>query len=285
VKPAPFRYYRATTPEEAVALLGELGDDAKVIAGGQSLVPMMNLRLARPTALVDVNRVPGLAYVLDTPAALRVGALARHRQLEQYPAPLSGLAVLPRAARLVGHYPIRVRGTIGGSIAHADPAAEWCLIAVLLDAEIVALGPRGVRTVPASELFVGPFQTVLAPDEMLVEVRFPRRYDHTAVDEVSRRHGDFAIVAAAAAYDRGASEQITSARVALGGVAGTAVRVENAERLLIGERPHPDLYAEAGRVAASAIDPPADAHGDAEFRRDLARALVQRTLTAAEALR
>jgi aerobic carbon-monoxide dehydrogenase medium subunit len=285
VKPAPFLYYRATTPEEAVALLGELGDDAKVIAGGQSLVAMMNLRLARPTALVDVNRIPGLAYVLDTPAALRVGALARHRQLEQYPAPLPGLAVLPRAARLVGHYPIRVRGTIGGSIAHADPTAEWCLMAVLLDAEVVALGPRGVRTVPASELFIGPFQTVLAPDEMLVEVRFPRRYDHAAVDEVSRRHGDFAIVAAAAAYDRGASGQITSARVALGGVAGTAVRVEEAERLLMGERPHPDLFAEAGRVAASVIDPTPDAHGDVEFRRDLARALVQRTLTAAEALR
>ena len=176
MKPAPFAYHRAHSVAEAVALLAELGDEAKILAGGLSLVPMMNFRLARPTALVDVSRIAGLSYLrADAADGLRIGALTTHRAVEisRDPAVLGDFGVLPRSARWIGHYPIRSRGTFGGSIAHADPAAEWCLLAVLLDARIVLTGPDGQRTVPAAEFFEGYYSTAAGPDEMITEIWFP----------------------------------------------------------------------------------------------------------------
>src|SRR5207302_3640680 len=174
--PASFAYHRPGSVPEAVALLAELGDEAKILAGGLSLVPMMNFRLARPSDLVDVTRIPGLSYLRADGDGLRIGALTTHRAIETStdPAVLADFGVLPRAARWIGHYPIRSRGTFGGSIAHADPAAEWCLLAVLLGAEVVLAGPRGPRTVPAAEFFQGYYTTAADPDEMVTELRFPR---------------------------------------------------------------------------------------------------------------
>lgn len=282
MKPAAFEFRRASTVEEAVGQLEELGDDAKLLAGGQSLVPMMNFRLVRPSALVDVTGVGGLQYVEGEGEGLRIGALTPHRWVElmEDPEVLEGFGVLKRAARWVGHYPIRTRGTFGGSIAHADPSAEWCMLAVLLDAEIVVLGPGGERVIPASEFFYGFFMTALEPTEMVVEVRFPEPAPHAAIQEFARRAGDFAIVAAAVSVD--ASEgKSRSASVVLGGVADVPLRVEEAEKVLEGAELGAEAFEEAGREAARAIDPASDIHGSAEYRRDLASVLVKRALAEA----
>ena len=177
MKPASFAYHRAASVGEALELLAREGEDAKVIAGGQSLVPLMAFRLARPSALIDINRITELRFVRRDGDALRVGALATHRDIETNAEPgvLEGYSILPRAARFIGHYPIRTRGTFGGSIAHADPTAEWCMLALLLDTEIVIAGPQGSRTVAASDFFLGVFTTALGADEVVTEVHFPGR--------------------------------------------------------------------------------------------------------------
>ncbi|WP_052665239.1 FAD binding domain-containing protein [Nitriliruptor alkaliphilus] len=278
MKPAPFLYRRAETLEHALALLAEHGDEAKLIAGGQSLAAVMNLRLSRPELLIDIDRLPGMSYVLPEDGGVRIGALTRHRHLERYPAPLDGFDLLPAAAELVGHYPIRTRGTFGGSIAHADPAAEWVLVATLLDARIRIAGRHGTRTVPAAEFFHGFFTTAVGPDELVTEVVLPAGRDRSAIAEFARRHGDFAVVAATVAFDLDEDGTIRRPRLALGGVGATAVRVPAAEEMLEGEHPRPELFAAAGQAAARGIDPPADAHGDAGYRRHLTRTLVQRAL-------
>lgn len=277
MKPAPFAYHRAESLAHALELLAQLGDGAKVLAGGQSLVAMMNFRLVRPAALIDVMRVPGLSYILQDNGALRVGALTRHRDVERYPAPLDGFRVLPRAARWVGHVPIRTRGTFGGSIAHGDPASEWCILASLLDAEIVVAGPRGRRVIGVGDFFDGFLSTALEPDELLVEVRFPRPFGHSALQEFARRHGDFAIVAAAVAFDV-AEGIVRNARVALGGVAATVRRVPEAEAELEGAEPSQERFAAAARAAAAAVDPPGDIHGSSQYRKDLTAVMVGRAL-------
>jgi aerobic carbon-monoxide dehydrogenase medium subunit len=279
VKPAAFEYIRVDTVDEAVARLGELGDDAKIIAGGQSLAPMMNFRLARPSALVDITRIPSLRYMYRQGGALRIGALTTHHTVEtsRDPGLADGYDVLRRAARWVGHYPIRTRGTFGGSIAHADPSAEWPMLALLLDAEVVAVGPEGERTIPAAELFQGFMMTSLAPDELLTEVRFPAPAPHAAISEFARRHGDFAIVAAAVALDMD-DGVCRSARVVLGGVADAPVRVAEAEEALAGATLGDDTLIAAGRAAADAIDPPSDLHGSGDYRRELASVLVKRAV-------
>ena len=282
MKPAAFEFRRASTVEEAVGQLEELGDDAKLLAGGQSLVPMMNFRLVRPSALVDVTGVDGLQYVEAEGEGLRIGALTPHRWVEvmEDPEVLEGFGVLKRAARWVGHYPIRTRGTFGGSIAHADPSAEWCMLAVLLDAEIIVLGPGGERVIPASEFFYGFFMSALEPTEMVVEVRFPEPAPHAAIQEFARRAGDFAIVAAAVSVEVSEGKS-RSASVVLGGVADVPLRVEEAEKVLEGAELGPEAFEEAGREAAKAIDPASDIHGSAEYRRDLAAVLVKRALAEA----
>jgi len=268
--------------EEGIEQLTELGDDAKLLAGGQSLVAMMNFRLVRPSALVDITPIPDLQYLEPDGAGLKVGALTPHRWVEEMEDPdlLEYFSVLKEAARWVGHYPIRTLGTFGGSIAHADPSAEWCMLAVLLDAEIVAVGPQGERVIPASDFFQGFFMTALEPDEMVVEVRFPEPAPHASVQEFARRAGDFAIVSAAVALDV-RDRECHSARVVLGGVSDVPLRIPEAERVLERADIGREAFDEAGQEAAKAIDPPSDVHGDADYRRDLSAVLVRRALTEA----
>ena len=279
MKPAPFTYHRARSAEEAVSLLAELGDDAKLLAGGQSLVAMMNFRLARPAALVDISRLAELRYVRVHDGELRIGALALHRDLERLAGPgvLAGFGMLPRAARYIGHYAIRAAGTFGGSIAHADPAAEWCMAAMLFDAQIVAHGPGGDRVIPAASFFKGFLETALRPDEMIIEVRLPAPRPGAAICEFARRHGDFAIVAVAAAVDSEGGA-CRGARVVLGGVAGTVQRAVGAEAALIGSGLDADAIAAAAEGAAAEIDPPGDIHGSAEYRRHLVQVLAARAI-------
>jgi carbon-monoxide dehydrogenase medium subunit len=278
VKPAPFAYHRAHSVAEAVALLAELGDEAKILAGGLSLVPMMNFRLARPAALVDVSRIEGLSYLRPGPdGGLRVGALTTHRAVEtsRDPAVLRGFGVLPRSARWIGHYPIRCRGTFGGSIAHADPASEWCLLAVLLDAQVVLTGPGGERVVPAAGFFEGYYGTAAGPDEMVTEVRFPGPAPKAVLTEFAQRQGDFAVVAAAVSADV-ADGVCRHGRVVLGGVGPLPVEVDTAP--LSGQPATRETWQAMGEHAAGQIDPPADTHGDAGFRRRLTATLVSRAL-------
>ena len=282
MKPAAFKYQRANTVEEGIEQLTELGGEAKLLAGGQSLVAMMNFRLVRPSALVDITPIPDLQYLEPDGEGLKVGALTPHRWIEEMEDPdlLEDFSVLKEAARWVGHYPIRTLGTFGGSIAHADPSAEWCMLAVLLDAEIVAVGPEGERVIPASDFFQGFFMTALEPDEMVVEVRFPEPAPHASIQEFARRAGDFAIVSAAVSLDV-RDKECHSARVVLGGVSDVPLRVPEAERVLERADISREAFDEAGQEAAKAIDPPSDVHGDADYRRDLSAVLVRRALTEA----
>ncbi len=279
MKPATFEYHRVGTVGEAVERLGELGEDAKLLAGGQSLVPMMNFRLARPPALVDISRVAELRYLTREGDTLRIGALTSHLAIERMDAPelLDGFSFLKEAAHWVGHYPIRTRGTFGGSVAHADPAAEWCLLAVLLDAEIVARGPGGERTIAAADFLLGFLTNALDPDEVLVEVRFPRPASRAALHEYARRRGDFAIVAAAVAVDV-EEDTCRSARIVIGGVDDVPVRIGEAEAALAGSRLEAEAIEEAAQAAARAVDPASDIHGSAEYRRHLTAVLVTRAL-------
>ena len=281
MKPAPFAYHRAHSVAEAVALLTELGDEAKILAGGLSLVPMMNFRLARPAALVDVSRLEGLSYLrADAADGLRIGALTTHRTVEtsRDPAVLGGFGVLPRSARWIGHYPIRSRGTFGGSIAHADPASEWCLLAVLLGARIVLTGPDGPRTVPAAGFFEGYYSTAARPDEMITEVWFPAPAPNAVLTEFAHRQGDFAVVAAAVSADISGGA-CRKGRVVLGGVGPLPVEVDAGP--LGGQPATEETWRAMGEHAARQIDPPDDTHGDAGFRRRLAATLVARALAEA----
>jgi aerobic carbon-monoxide dehydrogenase medium subunit len=284
VKPAPFAYYRAHSVAEAVALLAELGDEAKILAGGLSLVPMMNFRLARPAALIDVTRIAGLSYLrADQQDGLRVGALTTHRTVEtsRDPRVLAGFGVLPRSAHWIGHYPIRSRGTFGGSIAHADPSSEWCMLAMLLGARVILTGPAGPRTLPAAEFFEGYYSTAARPDEMITELWFPEPAPRAVLTEFAQRQGDFAVVAAAVSSD--ITEGVCrSGRVVLGGVGPLPVEV-NAEALA-GRPATEQTWQAMGEHAASQIDPPEDTHGDGEFRRRLTVTLVSRALAEAARL-
>ena len=277
MKPPPFEYHRAFSAQEAVATLAELGEDAKILAGGQSLTPMMNFRLARPSALVDINNVAELDYVRRDGDVLRVGALTRHRTIELATGPdiTDGFAVLPKAARWIGHYPIRTRGTIGGSIAHADPSAEWCLLARMFDAVIVVLGPDGSRKIPAAEWFQGFLSTVCAPDELVTEIVFPRPRRHAALTEFAQRQGDFGIAAAAVAVE--VTDGVCSdVSVVLGGVSGEPFRIPEIEEALAGEPATASTWASAGRMAAELATPSSDAHGSASYRKHLVGTLTAR---------
>ncbi len=281
MKPAAFEYYAPRTLEEALGLLEEHQDEAKVLAGGQSLVPAMNFRLARPAVLVDIAHVPDLDRIDEAdPASVTIGARVRHLDLEHntIAGPLGSL--IASTGRWVGHYPIRVRGTFGGSLAHADPAAEWCALARALDAEIHCRSTTGERTVGAGDFFEQmAFTTCLEPDELLVGVRLPRLGDSWGVGmaEFARRWGDFAIVLAVAAVERD-GDSIAGARIALGGVAGGPVRAANAEALMAGRPATAETAAAAAAAAAEEVDPTGDIHGSADYRRDLVRAMVTRAL-------
>jgi aerobic carbon-monoxide dehydrogenase medium subunit len=277
VKPAPFAYHLAHDVAETVAMLADLGEDAKILAGGQSLVPMMNFRLARPTDLVDITRIPGLSYLRRDEHGLHIGALTPHRAIETTTdhTVLDGFGVLPRAARWIGHYPIRTRGTFGGSIAHADPASEWCLLAVALGAEVVLHGPAGRRTVPAPEFFQGFYSTAARTDEMIVEVAFPWPAPHAALTEFAYRQGDFAIVAAAVAVSL-TDGACSSVRVVLGGVGGLPFTVDTSE--LCGLPATAATWRAAGELAAAQVEPPSDELASAAYRTRLTSTLVAQAL-------
>ncbi|MDT7588672.1 MAG: 2-furoyl-CoA dehydrogenase binding subunit [Pseudonocardiales bacterium] len=269
MKPAAFTYHRPGSVAGAVGLLRDLGDDAKLIAGGQSLVAMMNFRLARPEHLIDIRRVPGLDQIRREGDCLRIGALVTHHAVEI--ASLGAeFAVLSRAMRWVGHLPIRTRGTIGGSLAHADATAEWCLLAVLLDAVIVVEGPAGRRSVAAADFFQGVFTTALEPDELIVEVVFPRPAPRAALTEFAERRGDFAIVAAAVDLDL--------PRIVLGGVSTVPFVAPVSGEWSGGTTPHSRLAEEAAAAVRVRDEPGVSAH----YRRGLVRTLVQRACEEAE---
>jgi carbon-monoxide dehydrogenase medium subunit len=286
MKPAAFRYFAPRTVDEALLLLAEHGEEGKVLAGGQSLVPAMNFRLARPASLIDINRIAALDYIREEGEVLRIGALARHARFE---APVAGGALarlLPLVARHIAHVPIRTRGTFGGSLAHADPASEWCLVAAVLDAEMVIAGGRGSRVLRPDGYFVGALTTALEPDELLTEIRLPLldRHWRTGFVEFSRRAGDYALAMCAACL-RFEDGRVAEARVAVGGAAERPTRIAAAERLLVGGDAGSDARRAAGELAAAAIEPLEDIQASAAYRRDLVGAMVERALALAQAQR
>lgn len=278
MKPARFEYFQPATVGEAVSLLGAV-DDAKVLAGGQSLVPAMNFRLSRPAALVDINRIEGLDTIGFASGWLTIGALARHRAFERpvVEGPLGSLLVT--AVHFVGHLPIRVRGTFAGSLAHADPASEWCVIARTVDAEIVASSGAGERTIAADDFFRTVFTTDLRSDELLTSVRLPVLDSSFRVGfaEFSRRAGDFALVIAVAVV-KVKNGAITQASIGIGGAADKPLRMTHAENSLVGQEAVPEICEEAADLAAAEVDPLADIHGSSDYRRDLVRAMTKRAL-------
>lgn len=279
MKPAAFEYVAPRTVDQAVGLLDKHADQAKVLAGGQSLVPLMNMRLARPGVLVDINRLRVLEYIVATPSALRIGALTRQRAVETSRLVAERCPLLRDALRLVGHVQIRNRGTIGGSIAHADPAAELTAVLAALGGEVTVQGPRGVRAIPAADLFVSYLTTSLDARELLTEVRFPTLPAGAGWSwmETARRHGDFALagVGVILAVRHGV---IGDLRIALTGVGPTPVRAAEAERVLTGGVPSEALWAEAADVVRAAIEPDGDIHASAEYRRHVSGVLAQRAL-------
>jgi carbon-monoxide dehydrogenase medium subunit len=282
MKLPPVEYEAPTTVAEAIDLLAEHGDEASMLAGGQSLIPLLALRLARPEVLIDINRVDELSGVSAADGHVTIGAMTRDYVAEESGTVADTLPLLAAALPLIGHEAIRSRGTIGGSLAHADPAAELPAVARALDAEFVVRGPSGTRVIPAAQWFDGYLTTSRRPDELLAEVRFPAAGPGTGVsfEEVARRHGDFAIVGLATSlvFSGGA---ISEARLAFAGVSDVPVRAAAAEDLLAGERPSAELFDEAARRATEELDPPADLHGSSDYRKTVAAAVVRRGLRAA----
>jgi carbon-monoxide dehydrogenase medium subunit len=279
MKPSSFTYVRPQSIQQALALLADGHEDSKIIAGGQSLVPMMNFRLARPARLIDINDLHELSGVRLDDGRVHIGALTRHVVLQntQLDGPLGVL--LRQSASLIGHLPIRTRGTFGGSLAHSDAASEWCLVARLLDAEMTVNSVRGTRVIPAADFFVSVFTTAMEADELLTSISLPLLADDhwVGVVEFTRRAGDFAIVAVLTDVVLD-GDTVTSARVCIGGVADRPHRSAAAESALIGGTWGAALMRDAAEAAAAEVNPPSDAHGDASYRRDLVRALVPRAL-------
>ncbi len=286
MKPATFDYHAPATLDSAIALLLQYKGDARLLAGGQSLLPMMNFRIVTPAAIVDLNRIPDLAYIRVENATVRIGAMTRHRAVEFSPVIAERLPLLAEAIRLVAHLPIRSRGTIGGSLAHADPAAELPMVLQALEGEVVARGPKGERVVKAADLFEGMLTTSLAADEVISEVRFPAMPARAgyAVEEFARRRGDFAIAAVAVVIERD-GERCTKARIATAGVGPASIRLAAAEAILERDGVTDDAIDRAAATAAELVSPPTDQQGTAAYRRHLTRVLTERALRRARAAR
>jgi carbon-monoxide dehydrogenase medium subunit len=279
MKPAPFHYHRPATAADAVSLLGELGDGAKVLAGGQSLIPMLALRLAVFDHLVDVGRVEGLSGIERRNGSLWIGAGTTDAVVEHSDEVARAVPLLTRATPFVGHFQIRNRGTVGGSLAHADPAGEYPAVALALDAELSALSRRGERRSPAREFFTGLWSTALEPDELLTGASFPVWSGRCgfAVEEVARRHGDFAIAGAAVAVELNGDDSVTRCAIGLIGMGSTPLRASAAEAA-VGQVD----ASEVGRLAVSDLDNvPSDLHGSAEYRTRVGAVVVERAVTRA----
>lgn len=278
MKPAAFEYERPASVADAVAALGA-ADEAKILAGGQSLIPMMNFRLAAPPVLVDISRIPGLDRIEVRDGRLRIGGLVTHQRVATSETVAAALPILSAAAALIGHLAIRNRGTVAGSLAHSDPAAEWPLLCRLLDARVSVHGPTGPRTVAGGDLNTGFFETCLGPQDLITGVEFDAGDQGAGwgFTEFARRHGDFALVMSAAVVEL-TDGAISDARIGLGAVGPTAVRATDAEQSLIGQAPSDAALDEAAGLAADACSPASDAHASADYRRRLVRVLTGRAL-------
>jgi carbon-monoxide dehydrogenase medium subunit len=280
MKPAPFQYHAPKTVDEAVKMLAEVaGEDGRILAGGQSLVPIMAFRLARPAHLVDINGVEAFKRLVVDGDKLSIGACVRHAAFHKpvVDGPLGRL--LAKVVRHIAHYPIRTRGTFCGSVAHADPASEWCLVSAALDAEMVAKSAKGTRTIRATDYFQGIMTTALNEDELLVEVRLPilPADTRTGFYEFNRRAGDFALGMALVTY-RVENGVISEPRVALGGVEPLPRRIPQAEAALVGQPPGRQAFEAAAAAASAEVDPLEDAVTSAEYRRDLTGTVTRRAL-------
>lgn len=280
MKPPKFSYACPQSVEEALALLAHGGEDTKLLAGGQSLVPLLNLRMAQVSALIDMNRLTELSFIRRENGTLHIGALTRHRQLEVSDEARAALPLLSRAAAEVGHLAIRNRGTIGGSLAHADPAAEWPLVAVTLDARFVLRSQGKTRTAAARDFFLAPLTTTLAADEMLCEVHFPVPTGKAiwGFQELCRRPGDFALAAVACQLMLDQNGACTAASLAVGGAHSTPLLIAEVEKILKGSQGEDEALKAAAEVAAGLVEPPSDVHGSSEFRRKMVKVLTVRAL-------
>jgi CO/xanthine dehydrogenase FAD-binding subunit len=282
MKPASFDLVTARSVDEAVAALAAGNGAAKLLAGGQSLVPMLNFRLIQPIVLVDINRLPDLAAVTDQPGGVRLGALARHRAVETSPLIAERFPVLAAALAHVGHLAIRNRGTVGGSLAHADPAAEWPMMALLLDAKIRTAAPQGGSVIDAKDFFVGALATALSEAEMVTGIDLPAlaRGMGWGFEELARRQGDFAIAAVGALIATDGT-RCSDARIVMAGGGDTARRAAAAEALLRGQALTQKAIAAAARAVRDAAAPSTDLHASADYRRHVLEVLARRALAAA----
>ena len=288
MKPPPFTYHRPTSPDEALDLLAQLGDEAKVLAGGQSLVAILNLRLARPAHLIDINRLDGPLAQIEAAAdgGIRFGALVRQRAAEQAPLVRERAPLVAEALPYIGHQQIRNRGTICGNLAHADPASELPAVAVALDAQMIARSKaRGERSIAAADFFRGYLTTALEPDELLVEFRLPAWPVGAggSFQEVARRHGDYALVGVAAVVQVDATGTCTDARLGVTGAGPGPVRAREAEAALAGQPLSTDAINAAAERVVAVLDPVSDVHATAAYRRHVAGVLARRALEAAAA--
>lgn len=279
MKPAPFEYHVPTTVEEALAHLSHYGGEAKLLAGGQSLMPLLNFRLSRPAALVDINRIGALSYITEENGTLRLGALTRQRAIERSDVVRSRLPLLTEATALVGHLPIRTRGTIGGSLAHADPSAEYPAVLTALEGQVVARGAGGERILRPEEFFRTYLTTSLGPDEILTEVRLPIPPPGSgwAFEEFSRRHGDFALVGIAALL-LVEGKRCAKARLVAAGAGPVPARLRGAEEILERDGLTEQSFEAAAARAAELVEPDSDIHASAAFRRHLTRVFTLRAL-------
>jgi carbon-monoxide dehydrogenase medium subunit len=280
MKPAPFEYHRPVSLAETFDLLDRYGDDGRILAGGQSLVPMLNMRLVTPRAVIDINRLPGLDSIRMTPAGLVIGALARHETLERSALAREHAPLIAAAMPHVGHAAIRTRGTVGGSLALADPAAELPACAVALDATIGLTSRRGRRDVPAADFFRGIYATALEPGEIVTDLMVPRATGawRSGFEELARRHGDFAL-AGLAARARVERDVIAETRLVFFGIGTRPVRARAAEAALTGGRASADRVAAARHALENDVDPPGDIHATPALRRHLAGVLLTRVVS------
>jgi carbon-monoxide dehydrogenase medium subunit len=283
MKPAAFEYFAPESLDEALALLGKHSANAKLLAGGQSFVPMANFRVLRPEVVIDLNRIASLGFIAERDGDVAIGAMTRHRAVERSELVRKRCPLIAHAVPNIGHAVIRNRGTIGGSLSHADPAAEWPVVAIALGATMVARGPRGERLIAAKDFFVGLLTTAIAEDEILVEIRFPAAPARTGAEflEISRRHGDFALVSVGAQVTLSGAGAIEEVRLALGGVGPFPFDARALAKLLVGSKPQASDLEALGAEVAAGIEPPSDLHASAEYRKEVAAVLVVRALRTA----
>ena len=280
MKPAPFEYVAPESLPVALEALKHHGSDAKILAGGQSLMPLLNLRLLKPSVIIDLNQIDELSYIVELPAGLSIGAMTRQSKIEDSELIRRRCPLISEATKHIGHVAIRHRGTVGGSLVHADPSAELPAVALALDANFQVVGTRGIRTIPAQQFFLDYLTTAIGPDEILKEITFPAMQPNAgyAVLEVARRHGDFALAGVVTVLNLDAGGKIADVRIALFGVALTAVRALKTEEALKDHKPDLNIFREAVALLDEAMEPLSDIHASAEYRRQVAASLTVRAL-------